>query len=79
LSGGATDTYTAVLTSAGIVRLIDSAGTARYSAALRTDSNKNAQTFAFGFTVWTRQQPAGYVGLLPMSPINATSGNIAAA
>ena len=79
LSGGATDTYTAVLTSAGIVRLIDSAGTG--SGTLQpsgTDFNKNAQTFAFGFTgVDSDNNRAGYVGLLPMSPINATSGNIA--
>jgi len=55
LSGGATDTYTAVLTSAGIVRLIDSAGTG--SGTLQpsgTDFNKMHRHSHSDSRVWTR-------------------------
>ena len=81
LSGGPTNTYTAVLTSSGILRMIesDSAGTGSgvlQKSAANTAFNSGAQTFAFGFTgVDSTGNRVGYVGMLPMTP-SGTGGSI---
>ena len=75
LNGGPTNTYTAVLTSSGIIRMIesDSAGTGSgvlQKSAANTAFNSGAQTFAFGFTGVDKEvggNRAGYVGMLPMN------------
>jgi len=72
--GGPKYIYTAVLTSAGVVRMIESSvdtsgitgsGVMQKSAPQQFDAG--AQTFVFGFTgVDSTGQRVGYVGLLPM-------------
>jgi hypothetical protein len=83
LTGGPTSQYTAVLTSSGIIRMIDSPGTGKGSGVMQRLSgtssfNSSAQTFAFGFTgVDSNADRVGYVGLLPMTPnSNGTGGTI---
>ena len=83
-SGGPTYTYTAVLTSSGIVRMIESSsdGTGiTGSGVLQKSSNAFntvGQTYAFGFTgVDSSGKRVGYVGMLPMTPnSNGTGGTI---
>jgi hypothetical protein len=80
LSGGPTNVYTAVLTSSGIIRMVeaDSAGTGSgvlQKSAANTVFNAGAQTFVFGFTgvdKATAGNRVGYVGMLPLDG----SGNI---
>jgi hypothetical protein len=84
LSGGATNQYTAVLTSSGIIRMIESDSTGRTGSGVMEKSaaiqfNAGAQTFVFGFTgvdAAVNGNRVGYVGLLPMTPTSATSGTI---
>ena len=72
------NTYTAVLTASGIIRMIESDGAGTGSGILQKSAadtvfNSGAQTFAFGFTgVDSSGNRVGYVGLLPMDG----SGNI---
>jgi hypothetical protein len=82
-SGGPTYTYTAVLTSSGIIRMIESdsngtgSGVMEESAA-STVFNSGAQTFAFGFTgVDSAGNRVGYVGMLPLSGSGTISGGLA--
>jgi len=81
LSSGTTNTYTAVLTSSGIIRMIesDTAGTGSgvmQKSAAGTVFNAGAQTFVFGFTgVDSTGDRVGYVGMLPMTP-SGTGGTI---
>ena len=74
LSGGAINQYTAVLTSAGIFRMIESdltgrtaSGVMQRSAPANFNASPSAQTFAFGFTgLDSTANRVGYVGILPM-------------
>ncbi|MGA9494277.1 MAG: hypothetical protein ACLP0H_02960 [Terriglobales bacterium] len=80
-SGGPSYTFTAVLTSSGIVRMIDNAGTGSgvmQPLSTGTHFNTQGQTFAFGFTgVDSNGKRVGYAGLLPMTPNgNGTAGTI---
>ena len=82
LSGGPTNTYTAVLTSTGIIRMIESGGAGKGSgvmqkSAANTVFNAGAQTFVFGFTgvdKATGGNRVGYVGLLPLNNGNISGG-----
>jgi len=71
-SGGPTYTYTAVLTSSGIIRMIESDNSGINGSGVMQKSsvqafNAGAQTFAFGFSgVDSTGKRVGYVGLLPM-------------
>ena len=83
LTGAPTSQYTAVLTSAGIIRMIESDGAGKGAGTMQKLSgnsafNSSAQTFAFGFTgVDSNADRIGYVGLLPMTPnSNGTGGTI---
>jgi len=81
LSSGTTNTYTAVLTSSGIMRMIESDGAGSGSGVLQKSAantvfNNGAQTFVFGFTgVDLTGNRVGYVGMLPMTP-SGTGGTI---
>jgi hypothetical protein len=81
LNGGTTNTYTAVLTSSGIMRMIESDGAGTGSGVLQKSAagtvfNAGAQTFVFGFTgVDLTGGRVGYVGMLPMTP-SGTGGTI---
>ncbi len=81
LAGGATNKYTAVLTSSGIIRMIESDSTGRTGSGVMQKSasanfNNGAQTFVFGFTgVDSTGNRVGYVGMLPMTP-GGTGGTI---
>jgi hypothetical protein len=84
LSSGTTNIYTAVLTSSGIIRMIESSsdGTGITGSGVLQKSaggtvfNVSAQTFAFGFTgVDSTGGRVGYVGVLPMTP-SGTGGAI---
>src|SRR5229473_2529856 len=81
LAGGATNKYTAVLTSSGIIRMIESDSTGRTGSGVMQKSasanfNNGAQTFVFGFTgVDSTGNRVGYVGMLPMTP-SGTGGTI---
>lgn len=75
VSGGPTYTYTAVITSAGTIRMIesDSAGTGSGVMQPSAVFALAKQTFVFGFTgVDSSGNPVGYAGMLPMD----ASGNI---
>lgn len=80
-SGGPTYSYTAVVTSSGIIRMIESDGAGTGSgvmqkSAANTVFNAGQQTFVFGFTgVDSTGGRIGYVGLLPMTP-SGTGGTI---
>jgi hypothetical protein len=82
LTGGPTNQYTAVLTSSGIIRMIESDGLGTGSGVMQklaTASVFNAapQTFVFGFTgMDSSLGRVGSVGLLPMTP-SASGGTIA--
>lgn len=85
LTGGPTNTYTAVLTSAGIIRMIETdafgTGSGILQKAAASQFNSGAQTFAFGFTgvdQATGGNRVGYVGLLPMDG-SGNIGNVAPA
>jgi hypothetical protein len=72
LSGGPTNVYTAVLTSSGIIRMIESDGFGTGSGVMQKSSAQQfdvgAQTFAFGFTgVDSTGKRVGYVGMLPLN------------
>jgi hypothetical protein len=73
LTGGRTNQYTAVLTSSGIIRMIESDAFGTGSGVMQVSAkstvfNSGAQTFAFGFTgVDSSANRIGYVGLLPLS------------
>jgi hypothetical protein len=82
-TGGPTNQYTAVLTSSGIIRMIESDSAGTGSGVMQKLSgnsgfNSSAQTFAFGVTgVDSGANRVGYVGLLPMTPnSNGISGTI---
>jgi hypothetical protein len=84
LSSGTTNIYTAVLTSSGIIRMIESSSDGTgvtgsgvlQKSATSTAFNAGAQTFVFGFTgVDSTGGRVGYVGMLPMTP-NGTGGTI---
>jgi len=81
LGGGATNKYTAVLTSSGIIRMIESDSTGRTGSGVMQKSSANtifnngAQTFVFGFTgVDLPGNRVGYVGMLPMNGGAITGG-----
>ncbi len=82
LSGGPTNQYTAVVTSSGIIRMIesDSAGTGSsvmQKSAANTVFNAGAQTFVFGFTgVDSLGKRVGYVGMLPMDGSGHITGGL---
>jgi hypothetical protein len=84
LNGGPTNTYTAVLTSSGIIRMIeaDSAGTGSgvlQRSAPNTVFNAGAQTFVFGFTgvdKATAGNRVGYVGMLPLDGSGKITGGL---
>lgn len=84
-SGGPTYTYTAVLTSSGIVRMIESSdGTGITGSGVMQQSaasgvfNTGKQTFVFGFTgVDSSGNRVGYAGMLPMNGSGAISGGLA--
>jgi hypothetical protein len=81
-SGGPTYTYTAVLDSAGNLRMIESDGNGTGSGAMEKSAtgqfNSAAQTFVFGFTgVDSLGKRVGYVGLLPLDGSGKISGGIA--
>jgi len=84
LSGGPTNVYTAVLTSSGIIRMIeaDSAGTGSgvlQKSAANTVFDAGAQTFVFGFTgvdKATAGNRVGYVGILPMDGSGKITGGL---
>lgn len=77
LSNGETNIYTAVLTSSGTIRMIESSADTTGitgSGVLEKSGTFNAatQTFAFGFTgVDSSGNRVGYAGLLPMYPANS--------
>jgi hypothetical protein len=79
LGSGPTNVYTAVLTSSGIMRMIESDGLGTGSGVLQKSAtvfNASAQNFVFGFTgvdAAVNGKRVGYVGLLPMDG----NGNIA--
>jgi hypothetical protein len=84
LSSGTTNIYTAVLTSSGIIRMVESSSDGTgitgsgvlQKSATSTAFNAGAQTFVFGFTgVDSTGGRVGYVGMLPMTP-NGTGGTI---
>jgi len=84
LSTGTTNIYTAVLTSSGIIRMIESSSDGTgitgsgvlQKSATSTAFNAGAQTFVFGFTgVDSTGGRVGYVGMLPMTP-SGTGGTI---
>jgi hypothetical protein len=82
LGDGSKNIYTAVLTSSGTIRMIESAadGTGRTGSGTMQKSstsvfNSAAQTFAFGFGgIDPSGNRAGYVGLLPMTPNGGGTG-----
>jgi hypothetical protein len=80
-SGGPTFTYTAVLTSSGVVRMIESDGAGTGSGVMQKSAANTVfiaspQTFVFGFTgVDSAGNRVGYVGMLPMTP-SGTGGTI---
>jgi hypothetical protein len=84
LNGGATNTYTAVLTSSGIFRMIeaDNAGTGSgvlQKSAANTVFDAGAQTFVFGFTgvdKATAGNRVGYVGVLPLDGSGKITGGL---
>jgi hypothetical protein len=85
LTGGPTNTYTAVLTSSGIIRMIESdafgTGSGVLQKSVASQFNSAAQTFAFGFTgadKATGGNRVGYVGMLPMDG-SGNIGNVAPA
>src|SRR5208282_4290553 len=85
LTGGPTNTYTAVLTSSGIIRMIETdafgTGSGVLQKAAASQFNSGAQTFAFGFTgpdKATGGNRVGYVGMLPMDG-SGNIGNVAPA
>ncbi len=73
LTGGRTNQYTAVLTSSGIIRMIESDAFGTGSGVMQVSAkstvfNSGAQTFAFGFTgVDSGGKRIGYAGLLPLN------------
>jgi hypothetical protein len=77
-SGGPSYTYTAVLTSSGTIRMIESSsdGTGITGSGVMQKSgtfNIATQAFVFGFTgVDSSGNRVGYAGLLPMYAANAT-------
>ncbi len=83
--GGPTYSYTAVLTSSGTIRVIESndgsgitGSGVMQKAAANTIFNAGAQTFAFGFEgLDPNGNRVGYVGLLPMMP-GGSGGTISA-
>src|ERR1700686_1454418 len=84
LSSGITNIYTAVLTSSGIIRMIESSSDGTgitgsgvlQKSATSTAFNAGAQTFVFGFSgVDSTGGRVGYVGMLPMTP-SGTGGTI---
>jgi hypothetical protein len=82
LTGGPTNTYTAALTSSGIMRMIESDGLGTGSGVLQKSAastifNAAAQTFAFGFTgVDATGNRVGYVGLLPLDGNGNITGGL---
>jgi len=81
LTGGPTNQYTAVLTSSGIIRMIESDGMGTGSGVMQKSAtatvfNADQQTFVFGFAgVDSNLSRVGSVGLLPMAP-SASGGTI---
>jgi hypothetical protein len=82
LTGGPTNQYTAVLTSSGIIRMIESDAFGTGSGVLQVSAkstvfNSGAQTFAFGFTgVDSSGNRIGYVGLLPLNGSGSISAGL---
>src|SRR6202158_5687849 len=82
-SGGPSYTYTAGLSSAGAIRMIesDSAGTGSGVMQQPTTGggfNTGKQTFVFGFTgVDLSRNRGGYAGMLPMNGSGVISGGLA--
>ena len=80
-SGGPTYTYTAVLTSSGIIRMIESDSTGITGSGVMQESaafTLAKQTFVFGFTgVDPSGNRVGYVGMLPLTESGTISGGLA--
>jgi hypothetical protein len=82
LNGGPTNKYTAVLTSSGIIRMIESDGLGTGSGVMQKSAastifNAAAQTFAFGFTgVDSGGKRIGYVGLVPLDGNGHITGGL---
>ncbi|HLX83864.1 MAG TPA: hypothetical protein VKR59_08195 [Terriglobales bacterium] len=82
LGDGSKNIYTAVLTSSGTIRMVESAadGTGRTGSGTMQKSstsvfNSAAQTFTFGFSgIDPSGNRVGYVGLLPMTPNGGGTG-----
>ncbi|HEY6302454.1 MAG TPA: hypothetical protein VIX14_05255 [Terriglobales bacterium] len=81
LTGGPTNQYTAVPTSSGIIRMIESDGMGTGSGVMQKSAtptvfNADSQRFVFGFAgVDSSLDRVGSVGLLPMTP-SASGGTI---
>jgi len=82
LNGGPTNVYTAVLSSSGIIRMIESDGLGAGSGVMQKSAastvfNSGAQTLAFGFTgVDATGNRVGYVGVLPLDGNGNISGGL---
>ncbi len=82
LSNGATNQYTAVLTSSGVIRMVESDSTGITGSGVMQKSSAQkfgvgAQTFAFGFTgVDPTGKRVGFVGLLPLDGIGGIAGGM---
>ena len=81
LNGGSTNQYTAVLTSSGIIRMIESDSTGTGSGIMQKSGtfSLGTQTFVFGFTgvdAGVNGTRVGYVGMLPMTPGSNNIGGI---
>jgi hypothetical protein len=82
LSGGPTNQYTAVLTSSGIIRMIESDGLGTGSGVMQKSAastifNAGAQTLAFGFTgVDSTGNRVGYAGVLPLDGNGNITGGL---
>jgi len=79
LTEGPTNEYTAVLTSSGIIRMIESDGLGTGSGVLQESAkntvfNAGAQNFVFGFTGVNKATGGTRVGYIGLLPLNGTSG-----
>ncbi len=84
LSSGATDTYTAVITSSDLIRMVESdntgitgSGVMQVSSSQQFNAGATPQTFAFGFTgVDSTGKRVGYVGMLTTDGTGTITGGM---
>ena len=79
LNGGPTSQYTAVLTSSGTIRMIESDSTGTGSGIMQKSGTFSlaTQTFVFGFTgVDSTGNRVGYVGMLPLDAGGTITGGL---